>query len=101
MTSAAILREIIAAAKAMTPSGIIRGYLFGSVLKSDIRWADIDILVVCDNKMDVQSVRPSLASVCNRAPIDLLVMSAAEERELNFVIDQGCQPLFQLSVSHP
>jgi hypothetical protein len=43
-------------------------------------------------------VRPALESVCNAAPVDLIVMSAAEETELDFVSEQGCERLFELSV---
>ena len=73
----------------MTPIATIRGYIFGSILKLDFRWTDVDILIVCDDAVDVPGVRPALASVCNCAPVDLLVMSAAEESELDFVSEQG------------
>jgi predicted nucleotidyltransferase len=98
MTRASLLDDIVAAASAMTPTGTIRGYVFGSMLKPDFRWTDVDILIVCDNAMDVPDVRPALASVCTGAPVDLLVMSAAEESELNFVAGQGCRSLFELSL---
>jgi hypothetical protein len=98
MTPASLMDDIVAAASAMTPTGTIRGYVFGSILKPNFHWTDVDILIVCDNAVDVPGVRPALASVCNGAPVALLVMSAAEESELDFVSGQGCQPLFELSV---
>jgi hypothetical protein len=98
MTPASLLDDIVAAASEMTPTGTIRGYVFGSILKPDFRWTDVDILIVCDDALDVPGVRPALALICNGAPVDLLVMSAAEEGELDFVSGQGCQPLFELSV---
>ena len=95
-----LLEEIASTASAMKPFSTVRGYVFGSVLKSNFRWTDVDVLVVCDDIVDVPSVRPALASVCDRAPIDLLVMSAAEEKQLNFVFEQGCRLLFELSASN-
>ena len=97
MTPASLLNDIIAAASAMTPIATIRGYVFGSILKPDFRWTDVDILIICDDAMDAPGVRSALESICTSAPIDLLVMSLAEESELNFVSEQGCKPLFQLS----
>src|SRR5258708_40119598 len=97
MTPASLLEGIVAVASTMTPIAPIRGYVFGSILKPDFRWTDVDILIVCDDALDVPNVRPALASVCMSAPVDLLVMSAAEESELDFVSGQGCQPLFELS----
>jgi hypothetical protein len=98
VTPASLLDDIVAAASAMTPIARIRGYIFGSILKPNFLWTDVDILIVCDDPADVPGVRPALASVCSVAPVDLLVMSAAEETELDFVAGQGCQPLFRLSV---
>lgn len=96
MTLAPLLDDIVSAASALTPTAAIRGYVFGSALKPYFRWTDVDILVVCDDAADVANVRPALALVCDYAPVDLLVMSAAEERELSFVSEQGCRLLFDL-----
>jgi len=97
MTPASLLKDIAAAAMTMSPISTIRGYVFGSILKPNFFWTDVDILIVCDDPADVFNVRPALALVCYVAPIDLLVMSASEEVELDFVAAQGCQLLFKLS----
>jgi hypothetical protein len=100
MTPTTLLDHIVTAASTMTPIATVRGYVFGSILRPDFHWTDVDILIVCDDAGDIGRVRPALASVCTNAPIDLLLMSAAEERELDFVIGQSCELLFELAPSH-
>jgi predicted nucleotidyltransferase len=60
-------------------------YLFGSVTTTRRPVSDIDLLVVCENDADCTAVRSGLAKVCAEFPIHLLLMTQAEETEVNFI----------------
>jgi predicted nucleotidyltransferase len=58
---------------------------FGSVTTTKRPVSDIDILVVCEQDADCAKVRSALADVCAEYPIHLLLMTRAEEAEVNFI----------------
>jgi len=72
-------------------SGII--YLFGSVLGDQEAISDIDILVVYDSEEGLVEVSSSLMTLALFAPLDIIIMSADEERFLNFVERQRAKPV--------
>lgn len=60
-------------------------YLFGSVTRAKRPVSDIDLLIVCDQDEDCAIVRNELRDSCLRYPIHLMLMTRAEEVELDFV----------------
>jgi len=97
VTLESLLADVAAAVSVVAPRASTKGYLFGSALRPSFRWTDVDILIVCDNAEDIARMRALLMPVCAAAPVDLLLMSSAEEAELNFVSGQGCRLLFKFS----
>ncbi len=69
-------------------------YLFGSAVTHPKACPDFDVLAVADTHEDQMRVFDEMHDLCSTWPIDLLVMSPAEEAECNFVRAQSCQPLF-------
>jgi predicted nucleotidyltransferase len=69
-----------------------RWHLFGSITRDKRPVGDIDLLVVCENSensADCARVRSALATVCAEFPIHLLLMTQAEEAEVNFIEGEG------------
>ena len=60
-------------------------HIFGWITTAKRPIGDIDLLVVCETAAAGTFVRAELALICGRYPIHLLVMTASEERELNFI----------------
>ena len=61
-------------------------YLFGSFLKRDALYSDVDILVIYHKEDDVELIRYALNDLSYKVPIDLCFMTSQEERELKFII---------------
>jgi hypothetical protein len=61
-----------------------RWYLFGSITTTKRPVGDIDLLVVCETAA-CKLIRAELAPICARYPIHLLLMTASEEAEVNFI----------------
>jgi hypothetical protein len=78
----------------------VKGFVFGSATRPNFRWTDVDILIVYSDDRDASDVRKVMAPVCAVTPIDLLMISSAEESELNFVAEQKCRLLFDLAASN-
>lgn len=96
MTSAAIVAEIAKKIEALATCGELRAYLFGSALRANSMWSDIDILVVCERDEDGQLARESLSNLCMLYPIDLIVMTFEEEAEFDFVQSENCRQIAHL-----
>jgi hypothetical protein len=68
-------------------------YLFGSMLHSPSVAKDIDVLIVYRHPEDVGPIRDQLETLCQLLPIDLMLASSEEERELSFVARAGCRQI--------
>lgn len=68
-------------------------YLFGSALRPQAVWSDIDVLIVCRQANDAAQLRTALSDLCLIYPIDLTIMSRAEETEFGFVDSEGCRAI--------
>lgn len=64
-------------------------YLFGSCARNAECTGDIDLLVVHDERVDAVLIRRELSAVCIALPIHLMILSRAEERELDFLARVG------------
>ncbi|OWV99548.1 nucleotidyltransferase domain-containing protein [Rhizobium sp. R693] len=73
-------------------------YLFGSAVTHPKACPDFDVLAVADTHEEQMRIFDEMHDVCSTWPIDLLVMSPAEEAECDFVQAQSCHPLFPTSV---
>ena len=62
-----------------------RWFLFGSITKAKKPPGDIDLLIVCETTAHCALVRAELASICERFPIHLLLMTLSEEAETEFI----------------
>jgi predicted nucleotidyltransferase len=62
-----------------------RWFFFGSITTTKRPVGDIDLLVVCKTTCDCATVRAELASICERFPIHLLLMTLIEEAEVKFI----------------
>lgn len=91
MTLDFILADIAKSVSGLRAAGVVQAYLFGSALRQDIAWTDIDILVVCEMGEDADFVRATLADICGNFPIDLLIMTAEEEAEFDFIRSESCR----------
>jgi len=70
-----------------------RWYLFGSITTTQRPVGDIDLLVVCKTTADCETVRAELASICERFPIHLLLMTPSEEAEVKFIQSESAVEL--------
>ena len=56
--------------------------------------SDIDLLIVYQSDYEAQGLRLGLGEMCERLPIDLLLLREDEESELNFVSGQSAMCIF-------
>lgn len=91
MTTAPILAEIVEAVEGVPARGRLQAYLFGSALRAESAWSDIDILVVCEAEEDGQLTRDTMSDLCMRYPIDLVIMAVEEEVEFDFIRSEDCR----------
>lgn len=76
-------------------------YLFGSALRPHAVWSDIDLLIVCRRTDHATPMRTALSDLCLVYPIDLTIMSCAEEAELGFIDGEGCHAIGVGSSAEP
>jgi predicted nucleotidyltransferase len=69
-------------------------YLFGSLLRQESMPSDIDLLIVYPSDHEARGLRVALSAMCQRLPIDLLLLREDEESELNFVSGQSAMCIF-------
>jgi predicted nucleotidyltransferase len=62
-----------------------RTYLFGSITTGRRPAGDLDVLVVCADDVDSDRARKIMSSVCADYPVHLMIMTFAEEAELEFI----------------
>lgn len=68
-------------------------YGFGSYFNGHQLFSDIDLLAVCQSASDSNAIRAQLNLLCGRWPVHLLIMTAEEVAETNFIVSQRCVPL--------
>lgn len=71
-----------------------RWYLFGSVLLGNSASADIDLLVIYENALEISSIRKNIGNLELQRPLDLIFMKSEEERELRFIKSERCVQIF-------
>ena len=99
MTAALILRRLTEVIDSLETAGRLDAFLFGSILDQKVAWSDIDVLLVCACEDDGPLARTALAELCEQFPIDLTIMTAEEEAELDFIRSQQCRWLTSSSVA--
>lgn len=91
MTATSIVAKIADKVGRLETQGELRAYLFGSAVRLNSMWSDVDILVVCEFDADGQLARDALSKLCTLYPIDLVIMTSKEEAEFNFIRSENCQ----------
>lgn len=66
-----------------------RWFFFGSVTTDQRPVGDIDVLVVYKATDDCTAIRSGFEQVCSQFPVHLLLMTAQEEAEVNFIQAEG------------
>ena len=77
------LTEDVQAIRARLPES--RWFFFGSITTSKRPVSDIDLFVVCETTDDCAIIRNGLGPIRERFPVHLLLMTAREEAEVNFI----------------
>ena len=78
--------EIFKAKSSLQLKGInVDMYLFGSILKNDSLYSDIDILSIYQRDNEVKFIREKLNDLSLKVPLDICFMTKQEEAELNFI----------------
>ncbi len=91
MKTELILERI--ASEAASVARIVPGaswYLFGSATHSPASAEDIDVLILYSGPEDAATIRRCLRKLCLAMPLHLLLLTAEEERELDFIASQSC-----------
>jgi predicted nucleotidyltransferase len=57
-------------------------YVFGSVLRGDSEWADVDLLVVAATPAECDALQKALEPICSTVPLHLTVVLHSEFEEL-------------------
>jgi predicted nucleotidyltransferase len=86
-----IVTEIIDTVESLPTRGPLHAYLFGSALRAEGVWSDIDILLVCETEVDGRLARRAMSDLCARYPIDLVIMTSEEEIEFDFIRSESCR----------
>jgi hypothetical protein len=100
VTVESILAEIVGALRGTVSQGQLQAYLFGSGRHLEGIWADVDILIVCSVAEDGNVVRGTLSDLCMQYPIDLVIMTAQEEMEFDFIRSQDCRLISSSPFKH-
>ena len=99
MTASPIIERVAQVVGALKTTARVDVFQFGSTLVENAPWWDVDILLVCACESDRALARKGLAELCDQFPIDLTIMAAQEEAELDFIRSQGCRWLASTSVA--
>ncbi|MDI6624283.1 MAG: nucleotidyltransferase domain-containing protein [Brevundimonas sp.] len=92
MTAQAIIRAIAETVGSLRTRERLDAFVFGSALdQQTTTWSDIDILLICELEADGLLARESLAELSDKFPIDLTIMLAKEEMELDFIRSERCR----------
>lgn len=88
------LDAILGVIRDLAPSAPdIRWYGFGSYFRGSAAFSDIDVLAVCPNEAQTGLARSAIRALCAIWPIDLLILTASEAEETDFLAQQECFPL--------
>ncbi len=66
-----------------------RTFLFGSITNGRRPAGDLDVLVVCADEADTDRARKIMSPACADYPVHLMIMTFAEESELEFIAGVG------------
>lgn len=66
-----------------------RTFLFGSITTGRRPAGDLDVLVVCADEVDSDRARRIMSRPCVHYPVHLMIMTFAEETELDFIAGVG------------
>ncbi|MCG2669346.1 nucleotidyltransferase domain-containing protein [Bradyrhizobium sp. GCM10023182] len=99
MTATLIVQRLIAVIDSLETAGRLDAFLFGSTLDQKATWSDVDVLLVCTSENDGPLARTALAELCEQFPIDLTIMTADEEAELDFIQSERCRWLTSIRVA--
>jgi len=95
MSVSVFMKQLFDIAEAIdSVAGNTQWYVFGSFLTDPQRAADIDLLVVCTDHTDADSVRRGMDAHLLPLQIDLSIFTIEEEAEINFIAKNGCIPFF-------
>ena len=70
-----------------------RWFGFGSFFLSTKHFSDVDLLVVCATEEDGILIHQLCRELWTEWPVDLLIMTEAEEANTSFIVKWGCIPL--------
>ena len=74
--------------------GHVEVFLFGSTRRGTAPHSDVDLLVVYHDQQEIRLVRNMLDKLDFEFPLDVIYMSAYEERELDFIGTQACLKIY-------
>lgn len=72
-----------------------RWFGFGSFFFSRKHFSDVDLLVVCETQEDGLLIHQLCRELWTEWPVDLLIMTQAEEADTSFIVKWGCIPLLE------
>lgn len=92
----AIRQELKSFGESLVETSSLDCYLFGSILTNPTQANDVDILIVYDNRKNVENVKQQLKSLFVNMPLHLIFFTRLEEQELDFVKQQKAEKVFSL-----
>lgn len=87
-----VLREIAAGLGPLADG--TAWYLFGSVSRDDPDAADVDVMIICRDDAQADQMRNAIDLDALGYPLDLSLMTFAEEQECGAVARQNAQMIF-------
>ena len=67
---------------------------FGSALHRKLPYSDIDLLIMYQTEQALKEIQIELESIHLELPVDVIYMTPCEERELDFIQNQGCVKIY-------
>ena len=81
-------------AKCANDFGDVVVLAFGSAQRRECPYSDIDILVMYQTDQELKDIQIELESIHLELPVDVIYMTPCEERELDFIRNQGCVKIY-------
>jgi hypothetical protein len=72
----------------------IECYVFGSILTNPKKAMDIDILIIYENQVQLEIIKQEFKLMAKKYPLHINYFTFSEEREFNFIEQQGAQKVF-------
>lgn len=95
MRNASELQRVVALAAMLSDRvPTARWFAFGSSLTDAPLPSDVDIAVVCQTHEETACVRQALEPLSYEFPLDLVLLTENEDRELRFIESLPCRKLF-------